>query len=323
MSAAIKLLDRMQAKDIPVVFIMGTTATGKTDAAAFLSTQLPVEIVSVDSSLVYRGMNIGSAKPDQEFLEQYPHHLVDIRDPDEAYSAADFVTDAAGLVEEITQRGNIPLMVGGTSFYFSALEKGLPDLPCADESIRARIQQEADEKGWEHLHAKLAQLDPNSAERINIKDPQRIQRALEIIEVTGKSVAPIGAKQKLFSNPILKTALTFSDRKVLHERIALRFQLMIDAGLIDEVKELLAQGYDPESTAFRMIGYRQVIEFLEEKVNFDRMLETGTAATRQLAKRQLTWLRNQSDLVWLVNDQRLIEKNYSGLLAYLKAYINL
>ena len=320
---ALNLLSGMPPQDIPVVFIMGTTATGKTDAAAYLSQQLPVEIVSVDSSLVYRGMDIGSAKPDKAFLDKYPHHLVDIRDPDQAYSAADFMADSVQLVHEITQRGNIPLLVGGTSFYFSALERGLPDLPAADKSIRAKIQQEADIKGWQFLHDRLAKLDPKSAERINVKDPQRIQRALEIIEVTGKSVAPIDVNQKLIANPFLKIALTFSDRKILHDRIAKRFQIMIDAGLINEVEGLLAKKFDSSAPAFRMIGYRQVIEFLEEKTNFDRMLEMGTAATRQLAKRQLTWLRNQSDVVWLVNDQRLINKNYEGLLTYIKAYMNL
>lgn len=317
------LLNNMQPQAIPVIFIMGTTATGKTDAAAYLSTQLSVEIVSVDSSLVYRGMDIGSAKPSKAFLEKYPHHLVDIRDPDQAYSAADFVENSVKLIKEITERGNIPLLVGGTSFYFSALERGLPDLPSADEEIRAQIQKEADEKGWEYLHAKLANLDPESAARINVKDPQRIQRALEIIEVTGKRVVPLDERKQLFSNPVLKFALTFSDRKILHERIALRFQMMIDEGLIDEVEGLLTKKFDPSAPAFRMIGYRQVIEFLEEKTNFDRMLEMGTAATRQLAKRQLTWLRNQSDTVWLVNDQRLINKNYEGLLTYIKSYMNL
>ena len=313
----------MSPQAIPVVFIMGTTATGKTDAAAYLSTQLPAEIVSVDSSLVYRGMDIGSAKPDKAFLEQYPHHLVDIRDPDQAYSAADFVQDSVKLIEDITQRGNIPLLVGGTSFYFSALEQGLPDLPSANAAIRAQIQQEADEKGWEHLHAKLAKIDPQSAKRINVKDPQRIQRALEIIEVTGECVVSLNEKKKLIKNPILKTALSFSDRKILHQRIAMRFQAMIDAGLINEVECLLAKDFDSSAPAFKMIGYRQVIEFLEEKINFDRMLESGTVATRQLAKRQLTWLRNQSDLVWLVNDQRLIDKNYESLLTYIRGYMNL
>lgn len=317
------LLSGMLPKNIPVVFIMGTTATGKTDAAAYLSTQLPVEIVSVDSSLVYRGMDIGSAKPDRDFLAKYPHHLVDIRDPSQAYSAADFMNDSVQLIKEITQRGNIPLLVGGTSFYFSALERGLPDLPPASESVRTRIQQEADDKGWGYLHTKLAKIDPKSAERINIKDPQRIQRALEINELTGKGVAPVDSKKTLISNPILKMALTFSDRKLLHERIATRFQTMIDVGLIEEVKGLLSKDFDSSATAFRMIGYRQVIEFLEEKINFDRMLETGTIATRQLAKRQLTWLRNQSDVVWLVNDQRLINKDYEGLLTYIKYYMNL
>lgn len=315
-------LDGMSPDNIPVVFIMGTTATGKTDAAAYLSTELPVEIVSVDSSLVYRGMDIGSAKPDKAFLEKYPHHLVDIRDPDQAYSAAEFIQDSVKLIKEITQRGHIPLLVGGTSFYFSALERGLPDLPAANEVVRDQIQQEADSKGWGYLHQKLAKLDPQSAERINIKDPQRIQRALEIIELTGKGVAPL-EKQQLIPNRILKTALIFSDRRILHERIALRFQMMIDAGLINEVEGLLARDFDSSASAFRMIGYRQVIEFLEEKTNFDRMLDMGTAATRQLAKRQLTWLRNQSDLVWFVNDQRLINKNYQGLLTYIKSYINL
>lgn len=309
--------------DIPIIFIMGTTATGKTDAAAYLSTQLPVEIISVDSSLVYRGMDIGSAKPDKVFLKKYPHHLVDIRDPDQAYSAADFVEDSVQLIKQITQRGYIPLLVGGTSFYFSALEQGLPDLPAANQSVRARILQQADERGWEYLHTKLAKLDPKSAKRINISDPQRIQRALEIIEITGNNVVPLHQTKKAVENPILKFSLAFSDRKLLHKRIETRFQMMLDAGLIEEVQHLLEQNFDPTISAFKMIGYRQIIDFLEEKINFDRMIESGNAATRQLAKRQLTWLRNQSEVVWLVNDQCLIDKNYKGLLTYIKSYIGL
>ena len=322
MTVASSFLNGMSPQAIPVVFIMGTTATGKTDAAAFLSTQLPIEIISVDSSLVYRGMDIGSAKPDKAFLEKYPHHLIDIRDPGQTYSAADFMHDSVQLVNDITQRGKIPLLVGGTSFYFSALEQGLPNLPAANATIRAQIQQEADEKGWKYLHEKLIKLDPRSAARINSKDPQRIQRALEIIAMTGERVVPLGNKKPI-NNPIVKIALTFSDRKILHQRIALRFQMMVDAGLITEVEGLLAKKIALSAPAFRMIGYRQVIEFLEGKTTLDRMIEMGTIATRQLAKRQLTWLRNQSDMVWLVNDQHLINKNYEFLLTYIRAYMNI
>ena len=213
------------------------------------------------------------------------------------------------------------MLVGGTSFYFSALELGLPELPRADPSIRATIQAEADRQGWAVLHQKLSTLDPKSGQRIDVNDPQRIQRALEIIELTGKPVADASVRQAPLANPIIKIALSFSDRSTLHQRIQQRFINMVDAGLIEEVSQLIVK-YDQNSPAFKMIGYRQVIEFLEQKTDFDKMLDAGTVSTRQLAKRQLTWLRNQRNIVWFVNDKNLIDKNFAILLSYLNALVD-
>ncbi len=307
--------------NIPVIFLMGPTATGKTDAAAYLTHYLPVEIVSVDSSLVYRGMDIGTAKPDPAFLQSYPHHLVDIRNPDETYSAADFVADSTRLIKEITARGNIPLLVGGTSFYFSALERGLPDLPPACPDVRNRINEQAETQGWAALHAHLQDIDPKSAARIDINDPQRIQRALEINELTGKPVGLYTDSKCPIPNPICKITMSFSDRAVLHKRVQQRFDIMLEAGLVAEVKTLIDDKYDRNLPAFRMIGYRQTIEFLEEKINLDKMVESGVIATRQLAKRQLTWLRNQSNVMWWVSDQELIDKRFQSLLAYIQQLV--
>ena len=294
---------------VPVIFVMGATATGKTDVAALMSNDMPAELISVDSSLVYRGMNIGTAKPDQTFLNQYPHHLINIRNPDQTYSAADFCQDAKKLITEIIARGNMPILVGGTSFYFSALENGLPDLPEKNLTIRRQIEQEAAEKGWSAMHHKLQELDPQSAERIHVNDPQRIQRALEINIVTGKPVTNKTSSKPLINNPIVKIAVYHHDRKVLHRRIERRFEKMMKQGLDKEIDALLQQ-YSKEIPAFKMIGYRQYIHGIENKETLESINEKSIIATRQLAKRQLTWLRNQSGVLWQsVNKDNLTESS--------------
>ena len=289
---------------------MGTTATGKTDAAAYLSEQISGEIVSVDSSLVYRGMDIGTAKPDTAFLEKYPHHLVDVRDPEETYSVADFYHDASALINDITQRGKVPVLVGGTHFYFAALEHGISQLPPANPEVRSQISAQADQLGWPAMHKRLAELDRQSAQRIDPMDAQRIQRAMEIVLESGRTVADHNSQRKPpLVNPLLKLALAYSDRSYLHQRIEKRFDIMLAQGLQAEVETLLGAGVDPDTPAMKMIGYRQILEFLQDDLTYQDMRSKGIAATRQLAKRQLTWLRNQANVVWWV-DFGLKEKKF-------------
>ena len=300
---------------VPIIFVMGATATGKTDVAALMSNNMPAELISVDSSLVYRGMDIGTAKPDQTFLTQYPHHLIDIRNPDQTYSAADFCQDAKKLITEIIARGNMPILVGGTSFYFSALANGLPDLPEKNPHIRQQLEQEAAEKGWPAMHHELQKLDPQSAQRIHVNDPQRIQRALEINVLTGRPVADKTSSKPLIKNPIVKIAVYHNDRKKLHRRIERRFELMMKQGLDKEIDGLLQQ-YSKEIPAFRMIGYRQFIQGKESQETLDSINEKSIIATRQLAKRQLTWLRNQSGVLW----QNINKKNLAKSSVFLAQY---
>ncbi|PKO91625.1 MAG: tRNA (adenosine(37)-N6)-dimethylallyltransferase MiaA [Betaproteobacteria bacterium HGW-Betaproteobacteria-1] len=285
----------------PAIFLMGPTASGKTNAAVELLQRLPVELISVDSALVYRDMDIGTAKPDAATLEQAPHHLIDVIDPTEAYSAAQFRADALRLMADITARGKIPLLVGGTMLYFKALQGGLGELPQADPAVRARLDAEALLIGWPGMHAKLAEIDPETAARLMTTDSQRIQRALEVCELSGKTMTQLFAEQAATALPyrLLKLALVPSDRSVLHDRIALRFEQMLEAGLIDEVKALRAKY--PELTAelpsMRCVGYRQAWQYLDGEFGLDELREKGIAATRQLAKRQLTWLRGMDDTV--------------------------
>lgn len=301
----------------PVICLMGTTATGKTDAAAFLSEHLPVEIVSVDSSLVYQDMNIGTAKPDTDFLAKYPHHLVDIRHPNDTYSVADFYGDAIEIIQQITSRGNIPVLAGGTMFYFNALESGLSELPAANAEIREQIEKEAQELGWPVLHQKLHNLDKESAGRIDKHDAQRIQRALEMVLQSGKTIAELSADKKpALANPIVKIALAFSNRRFLHERIEKRFDIMLEQGLVTEVKRLLDNGVHKDTPSMKMIGYRQVLDYLDNVTTYQQMRSKGVSATRQLAKRQLTWLRNQPAVNWWV-DEGLIDKEFSKLLHFI------
>ena len=300
---------------------MGTTATGKTDAAAKLSNDLNGEIISVDSSLVYKGMNIGTAKPEADFLKQFPHHLVDIREPNDTYSVADFYQDAYPLINDITQRGKVPILVGGTHFYYSALEQGISQLPSANEKLRAQILDDAKKEGWQKMHHRLAILDKESAQRIDPMDTQRIQRALEIVIESGKTVAEHNNDRKpAIPNPMLNIALAYSDRSYLHNRIEQRFDLMLEQGLQKEVEVLLASGVKADSSAMRMIGYRQMLEFLQDDITYKDMRNKGISATRQLAKRQLTWLRNRSNVIWWV-DFGLKEKNFEPLSTFVNELI--
>jgi tRNA dimethylallyltransferase len=287
----------------PAIFLMGPTASGKTGAAVELISTLPVEIISVDSALVYRDMNIGTAKPDAATLAAAPHHLIDIIDPTSAYSAANFRSDALRLMADITARGKIPLLVGGTMLYFKALEGGLSGLPEANPQVRAELDAEAAQIGWPAMHGKLAAIDPVTAARLEPNDTQRIQRALEVYAISGETMSSLFAKQTSQALPykLLKIALVPSDRKVLHERIALRFDQMLAAGFVDEVRALIAKypTLTPESTSMRCVGYRQALEYLAGEYDAAELRDRGIFATRQLAKRQLTWLRGMDDIVEL------------------------
>lgn len=282
------------------IFLMGPTASGKTGVAVHLAAKLPVEIISVDSALVFKDMSIGTAKPDAETQKQAPHFLVDITPPTQAYSAANFRADALKLMAEITARGNIPLLVGGTMLYFKALIDGLSDLPQANQEVRTRLEAEAQTIGWPAMHEKLAEVDPQTAARLQSNDMQRIQRALEVFEVSGKTMTQCYAEQQANTLPykVIKIALMPSDRQVLHDRIATRFKQMLNDGLIDEVKFLLEKypSLTIESTAMRCVGYRQVLEYLRGDFSLEALCDRGIFATRQLAKRQLTWLRGMQDL---------------------------
>ncbi|MEW6330992.1 MAG: tRNA (adenosine(37)-N6)-dimethylallyltransferase MiaA [Pseudomonadota bacterium] len=285
----------MMPKELPpAIFLMGPTAAGKTALALELHDAFPVEIISVDSSQVYRGMDIGTAKPTREEQARAPHRLIDIRDPAESYSAAEFCADALREMEAITRAGRIPLLVGGTMFYFHALEFGLSDLPSADAEIRERLSAEAAQKGWEELHRRLQAVDPESARRIHPNDTQRIQRALEVYELTGQSLSELASASQRAALPYrpIKLALWPQDRKLLHSRIERRFHLMLEQGFIQEVEKLYARGdLKPAMPSLRMVGYRQIWDYLTKKVNYSEMTEQALAATRQFAKRQITWLR--------------------------------
>jgi tRNA dimethylallyltransferase len=306
----------MSAVDaLPVVLLMGPTASGKTALALDLAQRLPVEIVSVDSALVYRGMDIGSAKPSLAERAQVPHHLIDILDPAEPYSAARFTADARRLIAEVRARGRVPLLVGGTMLYFRALQCGLSELPPADPQVRARIEAEAQRRGWPAMHAQLLQRDPVTAARLHPNDQQRVQRALEILELTGSPLAELHAqpRQDTGLGRVVKLGLNPPERAVLHGRIAQRFEAMMAAGFLDEVRVLHARGdLYPELPSVRAVGYRQLWAHLDGEVTLSEAVQNGIAATRQFAKRQLTWLRTEPDVNWLdpaaanVTEQALI-----------------
>jgi len=280
---------------LPVIFLMGATATGKTDLAIEIAKRFPVELISVDSALIYRHMNIGTAKPDTEILSETPHFLIDIIDPAENYSAWDFVQDASQLIQQINQRGNIPLLVGGTMMYYHALEHGLNELPQADPAMRAKLNNEAGKIGWKAMHEKLAAIDPASANRIKTSDSQRIQRALEVFYISGQSLSELQNRVSEGADlEITRIILNAGDRAHLHRRIAQRFEAMIENGFIDEVADLKKRGdLNLEMPSMRCVGYRQIWQYLDGNTNRDEMIHKAVVATRQLAKRQMTWLRKQ------------------------------
>lgn len=280
---------------LPVaIFLMGPTACGKTELALCLAETLPVEIISVDSALIYRGMDIGTAKPDLEQRAKAPHHLIDLIDPTQSYSAARFRVDALRLMAEITARGRLPLLVGGTMLYFKALKAGLDPLPQADARLRAEIDARAARLGWPALHAELARLDPVMAARLKPTDAQRIQRALEVCQTSGRPMSELlGAAKNELPYRLLEIALLPSDRSVLHRRIAERFAAMLSAGFLDEVRRLRSTyPLDADLPSMRCVGYRQAWDYLEGKTDEATFHARAIAATRQLAKRQMTWLRS-------------------------------
>ena len=296
----------------PAIFLMGPTASGKTDLALQLADTLPCEIISVDSALIYRGMDIGSAKPNAEILQKYPHHLIDILDPAQSYSAAQFRDDALQAMADITARGRIPLLVGGTMLYFKALTEGLAAMPSADPEVRTRLEQQAASEGWAALHTELQRIDPVSAQRIHPNDPQRLLRALEVWHISGQTMTQLRAKQSLEKQQLLASngahlpynvatfAIAPQQRSVLHERIAQRFQQMLEQGFIAEVEALRQRGdLHIDLPSIRAVGYRQAWAYLDGEYAYDEMIERGIIATRQLAKRQFTWLRSWDDVEWL------------------------
>lgn len=298
---SINNIDTKQSKLPPVICLMGPTASGKTALAMALHDALPCDIISVDSALVYRDMDIGTAKPTAEELIKYPHSLINLIDPSESYSAADFCRDALREIDKSRANNRIPLLVGGTMMYFKSLIDGISPLPTADAKIRQEIEAEAKELGWSHLHDQLAKIDPVSAERIHKNDPQRLIRALEVYRITGKSMTELTkVKGDRLGGDVLQFAISPKDRKDLHARIALRFEQMIEQDFELEVVKLKERtDLNVNLPSIRCVGYRQMWEYLNDEVDHDEMVFKGICATRQLAKRQLTWLRNWPNLHWL------------------------
>lgn len=289
----------------PAIFIMGPTASGKTALAMALRERLPVELISVDSALIYRGMDIGTAKPSVEELAQAPHRLIDIRDPAQAYSAADFRADALQEMADITAAGRIPLLVGGTMLYFKALLDGLSPLPSADPAVREQIEQQAAEHGWEALHRQLQAIDPVAALRIHPNDPQRLSRALEVFFISGKTLTEL-TKISGESLPyhVHQFAIAPVSRELLHQRIELRFNQMLAAGFEAEARALFARGdLHTDLPSIRCVGYRQMWSYFSGEISYDEMVFRGICATRQLAKRQMTWLRGWESVRWLDSEK--------------------
>jgi tRNA dimethylallyltransferase len=292
-----------KAKRPPVYCLMGPTASGKTQLAIELVQRGPFEIVSVDSAQVYRGLDIGSGKPDAATLAIAPHRLIDIRDPAESYSAAEFRQDALHEIAEIHSRNRVPLLVGGTMMYFKALRDGLAPMPAADEEVRENILALAKQEGWQAVHQRLAEVDPLSAQRIHPNDPQRLQRALEVFEISGKPLSAFHAKdrgQASLPFTLIFLAIFPEERALLHERITTRLSEMLANGFVNEVKSLYMRGdLNPSLPALRSVGYRQIWDYLDGAGDYEKMQHRALVATRQLAKRQLTWLRSWPDLVVL------------------------
>ncbi len=284
---------------LPCIFLMGPTASGKTDLAVSLVKHLPCDIISVDSAMIYRKMDIGTAKPSADILAQAPHRLIDIRDPAQTYSVGEFCSDALAEIQAIHSAGRIPLLVGGTMLYFHSLQRGLSELPSANPQVRQRLNQEAEQIGWPAMHQRLAKIDPQT--RIHPNDSQRIQRALEVYEVSGETMTAWYAKSPAqgWSYPTIKLVIAPAQRSTIHARIAQRFQAMLDQGLIEEVRGLFMRGdLNPDLPSMRCVGYRQVWRYLAGELDEGSLAEKAIIATRQLAKRQLTWLRAQTDAYW-------------------------
>lgn len=302
------------------IFIMGPTASGKTDLAMRLVQEHQCDIISVDSAMVYKGLNIGSAKPTAEELAIAPHRLIDICDPSEPYSAAQFRDDALREMADITDKGRTPLLAGGTMLYYKALLEGLNNLPDSDPNVRQFLQERSQTEGLQALHHELSQVDPESARRIHENDPQRILRALEVYEITGKPLSQLHKEQQQedFPYQVTQIAVAPQDRAYLHQRIETRFRLMMEQGFLDEVKALHARGdLTPDLPAIRSVGYRQMWQHLDGELSLDEAVERGIIATRQLAKRQFTWLRSWSDLHW-VESQKESSEIYQDVTQLLK-----
>jgi len=292
-----------------VLILMGPTASGKTGLGIQLAQALNGEIISVDSALVYKGMDIGTAKPSVEEQQGIPHHLLDIIEPTQSYSAGEFCTQAKQLIDDIDKRGKTPILVGGTMLYFHSLLEGMAVLPEADEAVRKEIDRQAQKLGWLVMHQQLAKIDPKAAARIHPNDPQRIQRALEVYQISGKTQTEWVNQQKDIELPFqpLKYAIAPQQRSTLHEKIALRFDLMLKAGFMDEMEGLYHRGdLTPEMPSMRSVGYRQAWMYLDGEYNAEQMRERSIIATRQLAKRQFTWLRKQQSLQWLETEDKLV-----------------
>lgn len=291
---------------LPALAIMGPTGTGKTDLAVELVARYPYEIISVDSALVYQDMDIGTAKPDRMVLEQAPHHLINLITPEEVYSAARFRDDAQQLMQSIRSSGKIPLLVGGTGLYFRALLDGLSELPSADPVVREKIEKEADAIGWEAMHGRLADVDPDSAARIHPNDPQRIERALEVFLISGKSLTEHQKDREKYTplETIKRVILEPAERGWLHDRLTRRFDQMLEMGLVDELQDI-RQRYELDATSpsMRLVGYRQVWQYLEGDLDRNEMRERAVIATRQLAKRQMTWFRSETSAFRVFVDQ--------------------
>lgn len=288
---------------------MGPTAAGKTGLAVSLVQDFPFEIVSVDSAMVYRGMDIGTGKPDSVTLAQAAHRLIDIRDPEQTYSAAEFREDALREIHHVHLRNKVPLLVGGTGLYFKALQHGLSRLPSADAETRERLTVEAKSRGWTALHRRLAQVDPESAARIHPNDPQRIQRALEVFELTGRTLSQAfgDESERAFPFEVIALILAPSERAVLRDRITRRFYDMLEGGLVDEVVALRRrEGLHSELPSTRAVGYRQVWQFLDGEIDYPTMVERAITATHQLAKRQLTWLRSNDEAIWFDSENEAV-----------------
>lgn len=314
----------MKSEDLPpAIFLMGPTASGKSALAVQLAQNLNAEIISVDSVLVYRGMDIGTAKPTESERGGIKHHLIDILDPAESFSTGMFRNLALDLMADITRKGKIPLLTGGTMLYFNILFNGLSELPVANEEIRSKLDHQAQTEGWAAMHRRLAKVDPVSAEKIHPNDPQRIQRALEVFEISGEpiSVWHVRTKQQQLPYQKVKIVIAPDDRSLLHERIAARFKAMLEQGFVEEVKKLFHRGdLSDKMPSVRAVGYRQIWAYLQGEYNQETMITKGIVATRQLAKRQITWLRREKDAMWFDNHQKNL---FDRVITYLKAGENL